>query len=49
MILMKYEEIEPSLKGLFDQLYLAARLFERNGPYEEINGVHVLYSSCFIK
>jgi len=48
MILMKYEEIEPSLKGLFDQLYLAARLFERNGPYEEINGVHVL-SSCFIK
>ena len=49
MILMKYEEIEPSLKGLFDQLYLAARLFERNGPYEEINGVHVLSSSCFIK
>ena len=50
MILMKYEEIEPSLKGLFDQLYLAARLFEHNGPYEEINGgVHVLSSSCFIK
>ena len=49
MILMKYEEIEPSLKGFFDQLYLAAQPFERNGPYEEINGgVHVL-SSCFIK
>ena len=44
------QEIEPSLKGFFDQLYLAARLFERNGPYEEINGgVHVLSSSCFIK
>jgi hypothetical protein len=41
------QEIEPSLKGFFDQLYLAARLFERNGTYEEINGgVHVL-SSCF--
>ena len=41
------QEIEPSLKGFFDQLYLAAWLFERNGPYEEINGgVHVL-SSCF--
>ena len=44
------QEIEPSLKGFFDQLYLAARPFERNGPYEEINGgVHVLSSSCFIK
>ena len=41
------QEIEPSLKGFFDQLYLAAQLFERNGPYEEINGgIHVL-SSCF--
>ena len=41
------QEIEPSLKGFFDQLHLAVRLFERNGPYEEINGgVHVL-SSCF--
>jgi hypothetical protein len=40
------QEIEPSLKGFFDQLCLAARLFECNGPYEEINGgVHVL--SCF--
>ena len=38
------QEIEPSLKGFFDQLYLTARLFERNGPYEEINGgVHVCY------
>ena len=41
------QEIEPSLKGFFDQLYLAAQPFERNRPYEEINGgVHVL-SSCF--
>jgi hypothetical protein len=36
------QEIEPSLKGFFDQLYLAAQLFERNGPYEEINGGYLL-------
>ncbi|RIB08735.1 hypothetical protein C2G38_324754 [Gigaspora rosea] len=46
-----FEEIQPSLKDFFYQLYLAARPLEHNsdnGSYEKLNVIY-LFSSCIVK